>query len=362
MTEASAGRARRRAGAAAVLALLGIGAGVLAWQTLRPQGPGPGIASGNGRIEATEIDVATKLPGRVVEILADEGAFVRAGQVLARMDTAGLEAQRREARAVLERARIGVDTAASLITQREAERAAAQALLAQRQAEADAARRRHERSRTLAARGAISQQVLDDDRASAAGAQAAVNAARAQIAAGEAALGNARAQVVAARAQVEAAQATIERIEADLADAVLTAPRAGRVQYRVAEPGEVLAAGGVVLNLVDLGDVYMTFFLPTAAAGRVAIGTPVHLVLDVAPQYVVPARATFVADVAQFTPKTVETAEEREKLMFRIKARIEPELLQKHLRQVKTGLPGVAYVKLDPDAPWPPALEVRVPQ
>jgi HlyD family secretion protein len=166
--------------------------------------------------------------------------------------------------------------------------------------------------------------------------------------------------VVAAQAQVAAVEATIERIQADLADSVLKAPRDARVQYRVAQPGEVLPAGGRVLNLVDLSDVYMTFFLPTAAAGRVALEAEVRLVLDALPQHVMPARATYVADVAQFTPKTVETDEERLKLMFRIKARIEPELLKKHIRQVKTGLPGVAYVRLDPSRDWPERLTVTL--
>jgi len=122
----------------------------------------------------------------------------------------------------------------------------------------------------------------------------------------------------------------------------------------------VLAAGGRVLNMVDLGDVYMTFFLPTAAAGRVAIGSEVRLVLDAIPQYVIPAKATFVADVAQFTPKTVETEEERQKLMFRIKAHIAPELLRQHVEHVKTGLPGMAYVQLDPATPWPDNLKIKL--
>ena len=119
----------------------------------------------------------------------------------------------------------------------------------------------------------------------------------------------------------------------------------------------MLSAGGRILNLVDLGDVYMTFFLPTAQAGRVAIGANVRLVLDAAPQYVVPAKASFVADVAQFTPKTVETEEERQKLMFRVKAQISPDLLQKHIQNVKTGLPGMAYVQLDSQAEWPAFLQ-----
>ena len=141
-----------------------------------------------------------------------------------------------------------------------------------------------------------------------------------------------------ARSAVEAAGASVERLQADLYDSQLKTPRAGRVQYRVAQPGEVLGAGGKVLNLVDLRDVYMTFFLPERQAGRVPLGSEVRLVLDAAPQYVIPARVSYVASVAQFTPKTVETASEREKLMFRVKARIDPELLRKHMEQVKTGL------------------------
>ena len=115
------------------------------------------------------------------------------------------------------------------------------------------------------------------------------------------------------------------------------------------------------MNLLDVGDVYMTFFLPAAEAGRVSIGSEVRLVLDAAPQYVIPAKVSFVADVAQFTPKTVETAEERQNLMFRVKAKIAPEMLQQHIRSVKTGLPGMAYVRLDENAPWPDWLQIRLP-
>jgi HlyD family secretion protein len=168
--------------------------------------------------------------------------------------------------------------------------------------------------------------------------------------------------VASAESAAAAAQANIERIQADIDDTVLKAPRDGRVQFRVAQPGEVLAAGGRVLNLLDLSDVYMTFFLPTAVAGRIALGAEVRLVLDAAPQYVIPAQVSFVASEAQFTPKTVETASEREKLMFRVKARIAPDLLRKHITQVRTGLPGMAYVLLDASAQWPDRLQVKLPQ
>ena len=134
------------------------------------------------------------------------------------------------------------------------------------------------------------------------------------------------------------------------------------VQVRVAQPGEVLGAGGRVLNLLDLSDVYITFFLPETVAGRVALGSEVRIILDAAPEYVIPATVSFVASAAQFTPKTVETASERQKLMFRVRAQISQELLRKHLNQVKTGLPGVAWVKLDAKAEWPQNLSVRVPE
>ena len=341
----------------AALVVVLAGGGFYAWMKLKPGGLPEGIASGNGRIEAVEIDISTKVAGRIKEILVNEGDFVTAGQVIASMDTENLQAQKREAEAQLRRALIGVETAQSVVIQRQAEREAAVATVAQREAELDATEKKLVRTEHLAKTDNVSLQSLDDDRARTQGAKAAVSAAQAQQAASVAAIGAAKSLVIDAEASVEAARATIQRIQADLDDSVLKSPRDGRVQYRVAQPGEVLAAGGRVLNLIDLGDVYMTFFLPTEQAGRIAYGTQARIVLDAAPQYIIPAQVSFVADVAQFTPKTVETAEERQKLMFRIKARIGPELLQKYILQVKTGLPGMAYVQLDPKAEWPVELK-----
>ncbi len=354
-------KSRRWIVRALVIAVLAV-AGFLGWQALKPAGLPEGFASGNGRIEATEVDVATKLPGRIEAILVEEGQMVTAGQVVARMDTQALRAEIAQAQAQLQRAQTAKLTAASLVAQRDSEKVTAQAVVAQRRAELTAAQKRFGRTETLVKRNAMALQQLDDDRALLQSAQAALAAANSQVVTSQAGIEAAKSQVVEAQATIDAAQATTERLQADLVDSELKAPRNGRVQYRVAQVGEVLAAGGKVLNLVDLGDVYMTFFLPTSQAGRVAMGSEVHLVLDAVPQYVIPARASFVASVAQFTPKTVETASEREKLMFRIKARIDPELLQKHLEQVKTGVPGVAYVRVDADTPWPADLEGKLVQ
>jgi HlyD family secretion protein len=207
----------------------------------------------------------------------------------------------------------------------------------------------------------MSREDYDARRASLYSTKAAISSAKANVAAADAAIATAKSQIISSEANVGSAQATIDRIQANINDSTLKAPRTGRVQYRVSQAGEVLAGGGKVLNMIDLNDVYMTFFLPTDWAGRVQLGAETRIVLDAAPEFVIPAKVTFVADVAQFTPKTVETAEERQKLMFRIKAHIPEELLAKHVRDVKTGLPGLAYVQLDPNAPWPAELEVRLP-
>ena len=312
----------------AVLATLAL-AGYFGWQywsTRVGAQAMAGIASGNGRIEAAEIDVAARTAGRLSDVLVREGDFVEMGTVVARMDIEQLSAQKREAEAQLARARVGIDTAKSVVTQRLAEKEAAAAVVAQNDIALQSAQKRLGRSEQLSRSGTVSEQALDDDRS----------------------------RVETAKASLSAAK--IERFDADLRDAELKAPRSGRIQYLVARPGEVVAAGGRVLNMLDVGDVYMTFFLPTADAGRIAIGSDARIILDAAPQYVIPARISFVSDVAQFTPKTVETEEERQKLMFRLRAQVPEELLQKYVAQVKTGLPGQAYVKLDPAAEWPALL------
>ncbi|MET3600208.1 HlyD family secretion protein [Martelella mangrovi] len=346
-----------------VVAILVVGgAGWFIWQQASTSDMPEGIARGNGRLEAVDIDVAAKTGGRIEAVFPREGDFVVAGEMLARMDTAELEAQKAEAQAQQRRAEIAIETAESIVEQRNAELDAAQANVDVRQAELDAAAARLERSEQLAARETISRQVLDDDRSAERRANAALASARASVAAAKAAITSARAQVVDAQAAVTAAKASVARIDVQIADATLVAPRDGRVQYRLAEPGEVIGSGGRVINMIDVSDVYMNIFLPTAEAGRVALGSEVRLIMDAAPDIVIPATVSFVSDTAQFTPRTVETEEERLKLAFRVRARIAPELLEQYMTQVKTGLPGMAYVKLDPDAEWPDFLQQNLIQ
>lgn len=318
------------------------------------------LVSGNGRIEATEINVSSKLSGQLEEILVKEGDFVEPGQILARVKISTLEAQLRELEAQQRQAQDAIATAEAQVAMRISEKAAAEAMVQQRETELMAAKNRLARTEVLAKEGASSKQQLDDERAAAQQAIAVLSAAKAQVQSAQGAIVASKSQVSAAHFQVDAIKASVERIKFDMDDAQLRAPLKARVQFRVAQPGELVAAGGRVLNLIDLSDVYMTFFLPETVAGKIAIGTEVRIVLDAAKNVVIPATVSFVADTAQFTPKSVETESERQKLMFRVKAKIDPTLLNKYIEQVKTGLPGVAYIKIDDQAAWPTFLENTV--
>jgi HlyD family secretion protein len=154
--------------------IVAIGIAVAVWYRMKPSGPGVGFVSGNGRVEATEIDVATKLSGRVLEILANEGDFVRAEQVLARMQIDVLDAQRDEARAQSLQAVTAVASAEAQVAARQSDTAAARAMVTLRMSDLDAAQRRFARTEKLANKGAVPFQSLDDDRASVHGAEAAV--------------------------------------------------------------------------------------------------------------------------------------------------------------------------------------------
>ena len=336
-TEASVavGRRRRRRlsllAGALLLAALGGGGYWLYWLH-QPRLP-PGFASANGRIEAQEYDIATKRAGRVVEVRVHEGDLVQKGQVLAQMDIDELTAQRHQAEAELQRAREA--------------RATAEAVLVQRKSELEYARIEHRRAEMLVEREAAPIERLDRDRSRREAAEAAVQAAQKQL--------------DEAQSEIAATAASLQRIQTQLDESTLVSPIRGRVVYRLAEPGEVLDAGGKVVTILDLADVYMTIFLPTEQAGRVGYGAEARMVLDAFPGLVIPATISFASPEAQFTPKEVETHTEREKLMFRYKVKVDPALLEQHLEQVKTGVPGVSYVRLAGAGEWPAYLAVKLP-
>ena len=321
-------RSRRLKTLFAVLVVVSV-IGVVYVVTLMRQSERPeGFVSGNGRTEATDVDITTKFGGRLERVLAKEGDNVKIAQILAQFDTRELHAQLRRAEAEVSRTR--------------QERHVATAVIAQRESELSLAEKDMQRSAGLYENDSISLEQLERD-------ETAVETARATLMA-------ARAQLSNVEAAIDAAIANTELIKTQIDDSVLRSPIRGRVLYRLAEPGEVLPAGGKVLTVLDPTDMYMTLFLPTHDAAKVGIGAESRVVFDGLPDHVIPAKVSFVAPRAQFTPKEVETRTEREKLAFRVKVQLDSEFLYTHAALAKAGVPGVAYIQLDPNAKWPEHL------
>lgn len=347
-----------------IIVMLVICAAALAWYGVRTYMQNakynqPGFAYGNGRLEATEVSIATKLAGKIQDIYVDEGDLVRKGDKLALMQLNVLNAELAQAKAKLLQSQAQFEQMKAQVGVKESEVSAAQARADQKKSALDGALKRYNRAKQLKTTGSISEQLYENDETHYLTCKADLAAAEADVKQAQAELKAAGAEVKAAEANIQSSQAQIERVQADIDDSTLVSPKRGRIQYRVAQVGEVLNSGSGVLNLVDLTDVYMTFFLPEEIAGRVEIGADARIVLDAISDTPIPAKISFVADVAQFTPKTVETREERQKLMFRIKAKIDPALLEQYIQYIKTGIPGEAWVKINPDAKWPDFLTLK---
>lgn len=289
------------------------------------------IAVSNGRIEAQTVDVATRSGGRVLSVPVEEGSMVAAGDVIATLDLNHMAAALQGAEANVRLAQKQEQEAAAGVNQ-------AQSVL-------ELAEKEYTRSARLVKEGAVSRSRNDQ----------ALN----QQQTAESALSAANERLAAAKETVEAARAEVERQKDLLTDKDLKAPRAGRVLYKLAEPGEVVPGGGKVVTLLDLSDVYMTVFFPMEVAGKLQLGDEARIVVDALPDIVIPAKISYVSPEAQFTPRQVETKTEREKMTFRVKVRVPEALLKKHLEAVKTGLPGVAYVRTRKDGPWPDFLSVH---
>lgn len=316
---------------ALALIAAGVGTSLYWWQRLHPALP-PGIAFGNGRLEADEINIDTKYAARIGQTLVDEGDLVKTGQVLARMDTRDLQASLKRAQASVLQARRAVDEADADVLQQQA-----QVVLAQQE---------YDRVTYTVQRGVETKELLDQRKQ--------------QLDAANAALQAAKDRVTEDQHALEAATHDVELYNVEINDDTLVAPRNGRIEYRVANVGEVLPAGGHVFAMLDTSYVYMDIYLPTDQAGKVKYGGDARIVVDAYPNIAIPAKVTYIATQAQFTPKTVETESERDKLMFRIRVRIDPDWLRGRSDAVTSGLPGVAYVLTDPATKWPASLQGKV--
>jgi HlyD family secretion protein len=298
------------------------------WQKSKTALP-KGIVSGNGRLEAKLADVAAREPLRIKDILVNEGDLVKPDQVLVLLDPATLQAQLTEAKASV----IAAEKRLAIVN----------ATITRKKSEINLAKIEVERSRKLVAENAGSQREYDMRKTA--------------LETSTAALQEAEADLATATQEVEVAKANVATVQTRIDDATLRSPVTGRVLYRLAEPGEVLAPGGKALTLVNLEDVYMEIFLPSKEAARIKVGAEARITVDYAPGRAAPGFVSFVSPEAQFTPKQVETKSERDKLMFRVKIQLPKELASAYIENIKTGVRGVGYVKLDPNAVWPDWLQ-----
>jgi HlyD family secretion protein len=288
-----------------------------------------GFASGNGRLEAKLVDAAAKEALRVKEILVDEGDLVKPGQVLVRLDTITLDAE--------------LATAKANVAAAQERLAIANAGIVRAKSEIELAKIEVERARKLVEERAGSQREYD--------------VRKTRLETTTATLAEEEAKLQTAKQDVEVARANMATVQTRIDDATLKSPVRGRVLYRLAEVGEVLAPGGKALTLVNLEDVYMEIFLPSEQAAKVKIGAEARMMGDNNSGRAVAGYVTFVSPEAQFTPKQVETRSERDKLMFRVKIKMPPELVSSYIEYIKTGIRGVGYVKLDESAVWPGWLQ-----
>jgi len=349
------------AGALAVLA-----AGYFA---LRPAGQSPGLIGANGRMEGDDVVVATKVAARVARLLVDEGSMVKAGQELATLDDAQVRARVRQARQALAtldaRVRAAETSLATLRRQVPMEISSAQAVVAESEAGLKKAQAQEQQAGRDAARykELVRQQVVEPQRAEqydlawteAARARESATAARhqareqlslAQL--GPERIRAAEDDLAALKAQRDQAQASLDEAQSNLTDLTITAPSDGVVKTKLAQLGEVLQAGGALFGLVDLDHLYLKAYVPEKDIGQVRLGQKAMIYADALPGKPLAATVGYISSQAEFTPKEVQTRDERVKLVFAVKLYLD----ENPGHAMTPGLPADAAIRIDDAAPW----------
>lgn len=358
----------QRAAAWTLLALLLVaGAGAAWW--LRSREAAPGTVQVNGRIEGDRVVIAPKLAGRVAELAVREGHRVEAGQLLVRLDDRTLRTRLEQAQAAeqtlqaqlaalsqglaLLRAEtaIGLDAARNRIDAADAELRHAEAAHAQQA-------RDHARALELSALGFVGPQALEQAALALRHAREQQRAALAQRAQAGDALRDAAlapqrvrardAEIEVARARLREAQAAVTEVASLLDDLAIRAPLSGTVTGRYTEIGEVVQAGAPLLELTDLSRLYMKAYLPEAQIGRVQRGQPGRIHVDAFPGQPIAATVRYIASRAEFTPKEVQSRDERTRLVYEV--RLYPDA--DPAGRLNPGQPADAEIRWRSDTPW----------
>lgn len=304
-----------------LLIVLLLAASVWGWFYIRSTQWTHEVIWGNGRIEADQTLPGSKVVGRVLSVSFDEGSPVQTGQILAVLDSSIIKAQ--------------IQGAKSQVIQLERTAAAAQSDVDAANSQRAFANEDFQRYDALLQNHAVSIQTRDQYRLI--------------RQTSEARYSQALARYYATGAQLDSTKARLEELLKGLEDYHIVSPLTGVVLYKLVEPGEVVTPGGRVASLIDPNMLYMTLYVPEKQAGRIHLGDPARIRLDAFPNQWFPAYVMFISEQAEFTPKEVQTTEEREKLVFRVKLRVK----QPPSSILKPGMPGEGFIKVDVKKPWP---------
>jgi HlyD family secretion protein len=362
-------RPLRRAAVVLLLGLVGIVVAVLLWRMLHAPST-PGMLEASGRIEGRITTVTPKSLGRVVRILVDEGRTVTEGQVLAVLDD---QAQRERIRGADENLRsieqrlqsaetqlaVSVEQVPLQIAQAQDALNQAGSSLAAARASMEQAARDAQRDAELLARSLVAAQQAETSALRAEVSRETLKESEANLARAQKGLAIARLGIQQLDAQrrdrdslarqVQQARAALAEQETYVADFTIRSPLSGTVLTRNIELGEHVNLGDTLYTIVDLDRVYLKVYVPEPDIGRVALGQDARVYVDAYPGRPFPARVSKIYQQAEFTPKNVETKEERVKLVFPV----ELALVENPEGLLKPGMPADGLVRVQQDAPWP---------
>jgi HlyD family secretion protein len=277
------------------------------------KGKDDGVIAASGHVEATEVRLSAKVAGHVESLGVQEGDKVTAGQEIARIDTTDVRLAL--ATALAERAQADAERRLRVAGSRREDVAEAEAQVQRAEADRRGAQEDLERMETLLRSGSGTEKSRDDARTRRDVAAATLDGARERL--GKLKAGSRPEEIDSAAARVAAADAKIEQLKQQIADAVVKSPVDGVVTEKLVEPGELITRGTGLVVVTELARPWLTVYVPEPDLGRVRLGQEAEVATDAGQKR--NGRVTFVSSQAEFTPKNVQTSEERAKLVYKIK-------------------------------------------
>jgi HlyD family secretion protein len=286
----------------------------------------------SGTVEATQAELGFQVAGRLEQLAVREGDQVRTGGTIAHLEQTELLAQREVARAQVDAAQAGL--AELLAGSRREEIAHARAVLTVATERRDYAQRDVDRLQPLAEQSLVSRQAFDQQRTNLSVAQGEVAKAKEDLQILE--TGPRSERIAAQRAALAQAKATVQRIDAQLAQTELKAPFAGTITVRHREPGEALSPGNPVVTLRNFDDRWVRVYIPGDEVGNLRLGQAATITGDANPDKRYTGAISYIASVAEFTPRNVQSTKDRVKLVYEVRVRIAGDTTV----DLKPGLPA----------------------